>query len=89
MDTKVQTQVTISDEARDEVSKLQDRIHEKHSGLMNDLAHNTAENIRDVFASNWSARAKLDAYYMDRRAAEREYVGALNATARIERFLSK
>ena len=86
MDTKIQTQVTISDEARDEVSKLQDQIHEKHSGLMNDLAHNTAENIRVAY---WSARAKLDAYYMDRRAAEREYVGALNATARIERFLSK
>ncbi len=82
MDTKVQT----SDEARDEVSKLQDRIHEKHSGLMNDLAHNTVESI---LASNWSARAKLDAYYMDRRVAEREYVGTLNATARIERFLSK
>lgn len=88
MDTKIQTQVTISDEARDEVSKLQDQIHERHSGLMNDLAHNTAENIRGAFATR-SARATLDAYYMDRRAAEREYVGALNATARIERFLSK
>ena len=74
-----------------EVSKLQDRIHEKHSSLMNDLAHNTVESIaqESILASNWTARAKLDAYYMDRRVAEREYVGTLNATARIERFLSK
>lgn len=82
MDTKDQT----SDEARDEMDKLQDRIHEKHSSLMNNLAHNTVESI---LASNRTARAKLDAYYMDVERLNREYVGALNATDRIERFLSK
>lgn len=76
----------LSDPIREEVNKLQDCIHEAHSVAMNNLAHNTAESI---LASNWTARAELDAYYHDRRSAEREYVAALNATARIERFLSK
>ena len=70
----------------DEIDTMQDRIHKKHSEQMDRLAADTVGRIERY---SDGSRALLDAYYMDRRAAEREYVGALNATARIERFLSK
>ena len=80
--------VVLSDEAKDEVSKLQDRIHEARSGRMNQIGDEAATKVRAA-QYDWAQRNALDDYYYNRRAMEREYVSALNATERIARFLAK
>ena len=70
------------------MSYVQDQIHAKHSQRL-------AKSVRDAAKAVEAAdqvraqESAIDAYYYDRRSAEREYAAALNANSRIERFLSK
>lgn len=70
------------------MSYVQDQIHAKHSQRLAKILRDAAKAVKEA-DFDWAQESATDAYYYDRRSAEREYAAALNATSRIERFLSK
>lgn len=71
------------------LSHLQNEIHAAHKQRLAKIQRDAAKAVEELAVDRLAQELAFDAYYYDRRAAEREYVAALNATSRIERFLSK